>query len=347
MLGSEAPSRFRRRGSEPAIKKSNAWGYACILAVVLLWGSAASVGRYLGEAGSPLTLSIWRLALGLVFLGLVRLAALAGPPAKRGARRRAGVRGLHDADSFSAVATSLFQRWLPVWIAGILGYGLMIWLFFAAARTTLASHIVLILSLAPVSTMLIARLTGDRQAARGSLWPTLLCLGGVTIMAAPQASGSGASLAGDVLAVLAMFSFSAYTVLTKRYGGDLPPLQLNTHGMSAGLLFLWALLAITEKSMGLHAFDTPGQWTAIVYLGAATTGLAYLLYTLALARLPMDRVMPFIFLQPAVGVLLSAVWLAEALTLNVALGMCAIIGGLFWNHASRKMSAQTIGRDPT
>lgn len=265
----------------------------------------------------------------------------------RGARGRTDVPDLPGKDVSAAAAGSLLRRLLPIWIAGILGYGLMIWLFFAAARTTLASHIVLILSLAPVCTMLIARLTGDKEAARGSPWPTLLCLAGVTVMAAPQASGSGASLAGDALAALAMLAFSAYTVLTKRYGRDLPPLQINMHGMSAGLVFLWLLLAITERSWGLNVFDAPGQWTAIVYLGAATTGLAYLLYTIALARLQMNRVMPFIFLQPAVGVLLSAVWLAEALTLNVALGMCGIVGGLFWNHASRKSSAQTVGGKTT
>lgn len=314
---------------------------------MLLWGSAASAGRYLGNAGSPLTLSIWRLALGLVFLGIVRLTVLTGTYAMRGARRRSAVRALPGKGASPDAAASPLRRLLPVWIAGILGYGLMIWLFFAAAQATLASHIVLILSLSPVCTMLIARLTGDRQAARGSPWPTLLCLAGVIVMAAPQAAGSGASLAGDALAVLAMLAFSAYTVLTKRYGGDLPPLQINMHGMCAGLVFLWTLHAITEKSWGLHGFGTPGQWTAIVYLGAATTGLAYLLYTVALARLPMDRVMPFIFLQPAVGVLLSAVWLAEALTVNVALGMCGIIGGLFWNHAARKSSAKTLGRKST
>ena len=47
--------------------------------------------------------------------------------------------------------------------------------------------------------------------------------------------------------------------------------------------------------------------------------------------LPMDRVVPFIFLQPIVGVLLSSIWLNEAFTLNIALGTAGIVGGLVWN----------------
>jgi|GEM_PF-6555149 len=320
--------------------------YAAILGVVLLWGSAASVGRYLGDAATPLELAVWRLLLGLTLL----LAAQTIIGGLRGGRRHsdAGHRattagggqaaspGTRHADrSAHSVA-----RLAPVWLAGVLGYGVMIWLFFAAARLTLASHLVLILSMAPICTLLISRLSGGDGRSR-DLPPALLSLAGATVMAAPAVSGTGASLTGDALAILAMLAFSAYTVLTSRYGASMPALRLNIHGMSAGLLFLWAMMAATQQRLWPRGFASQEQWLAIGYLGAAATGLAYVLYALALARLPMARVVPFIYLQPIVGVLLSALWLGERLTWNVGLGMVAIMGGLLWNHALRSRTDLT------
>lgn len=309
--------------------------YAAIFTVIVFWGSAAAVGRHLGDAGTPLDLSLWRLALGF---GLLLVPQLASRLRQR--RKRGAAPGKHGAAADAPPALPRPHRLLPIWLAGILGYGAMIWLFFAAAQATLASHLVLIISLAPICTMLLDRLSGGgRGSSPRSYWPAALSLCGVAVMAAPSLAGSGASLAGDAMAVLAMIAFSAYTVLTKRYGAGMTALQLNMHGMSAGLLFLGIMLAITEGRLLPPAFDHRDQWLAIGYLGLGATGLAYLLYAWALGKLPMEQVMPFIFLQPIVGVLLSAIWLGEALTANVVLGMCGIVGGLVWNYYySRKPS---------
>lgn len=299
--------------------------YAAMLLVVVLWGSAAAVGRGMGETGTPLGLAIWRVGLGLALLLIVMAATAAW-------RRLAGA----SSAAASSTAWPLSKRHVPIWIGGMLGYGTMIWLFFEAARTTLSSHLVLILSLAPICTMLLDRLTGGTGDNRAFL-PAALSLAGIVVMIAPSLSaptsdGAGASLGGDVMALLALLSFSAFTVLTKRYKRDLSALAVNVHGMSAGLLLLLVVFVLTEGRWLPTAFSEREQWLAIGYLGLASTGLAYLLYAWALSRMSMERVMPFIYLQPVVGVLLSVVWLGEDLTTSIIVGMCGIIGGLLWNH---------------
>lgn len=291
--------------------------YAAILLVVILWGSAASVSRSIGPVQTPLDLALWRLSIGLVLL-LVPLA----------------VAKIHRRNSKPATAPTArrLRDFLPVWASGVVGFGLMIWLFFAAARLTLSSHLVLILSLTPLCTLLLDRLFSKRKSGGShGLGAAAVCLLGVAVMIGPDLSASGASLAGDGLAMLAMLCLSLYTLGTKQRPPGMTTLEVNVHGMAAGLLFLWLLLLATKGSLWPPGFTESGQWFAIGYLGAASTGLAYLLYAWTLSRLPMDRVVPFIFLQPIVGVLLSAIWLNEAFTVNIALGTAGIVGGLVWN----------------
>ncbi|THF72903.1 DMT family transporter [Cohnella fermenti] len=353
-----------REGRRTIIRQWNYAAYACILAVVFLWGSAAAVGRYLGDTGTPLTLAVWRLALGFGLLLAIRAGiALKNRISKRG---RQGSANQEPAKNRGPVG-----KWtrdcMPIWVAGIVGYGAMLWLFFAAARTTLASHLVLIMSMAPICTMLMSRLAGAPLRS-GQYGAAAVSLVGVAVIASPSVPDATVSLEGDLLALLAMIAFSAYTVMTGRLGARTASLNLNLHAMAAGLVSLLAAYGIVGDGGGfggilggtsgkigeglggelrgglgggfnggllenlLAVIQTPEQGLAIGYLGIASTGLAYLLYSLALARLPMGRVVPFIFLQPVVGVVLAAVWLGEALTIKAAIGMAAILGGLIWNH---------------
>lgn len=302
--------------------------YAAMLFVVIFWGSAAAVGRSMGEADTPLGLALWRVALGLALLLLVQAAAAAK---RRFAQRRSARYG-------QSRSNPPLRRYFPLWIGGILGYTTMFWLFFEAARATLSSHLVLILAMAPICTMLLNRITGGRGNAR-ALLPAALSLAGIAVMIAPSSSG-GASLFGDFMAILALLAFSGYTVLIKRYSQGMSSIAANTHSMTAGLIVLWALLFLIEGRLLPSFFTSQEQWFAIGYLGLGSTGLAYLLYAWALSRLPMERVMPLIYLQPVVGVLLSVIWLGETLSLNIILGMCAIIGGLVWNHRHTRIPAQ-------
>ncbi|QJD84636.1 DMT family transporter [Cohnella herbarum] len=289
--------------------------YAAMLLVVLLWGSAAAVGRRLGTDLSALELSIWRVAIGFLLLLILHLLTSRKHP-----------------KSFSQPKGGMpFQTYLRIWTFGIFGYGIMIWLFFCAARSTLASHVVLILSMAPISTLLMDRLLGGRGSAKSFISAGISLLG-IAIMVAPSLSGSGASLIGDFWALLAMLSFSLYTIGVKRYSNGMSTLQVNLHGMAAGLAFLWLVLAIGERKFlpaGFHEID---QWTQIAYLGLGSTGLAYFLYAWALGNLAVDKVVPFIYLQPVVGVLLSLLWLGEPFSLPLALGMGFIAAGLLWNQ---------------
>jgi drug/metabolite transporter (DMT)-like permease len=289
--------------------------YAAMLLVVLLWGSAAAVGRRLGTDLSALELSLWRVAIGFLLLLILHLLA---------SRK-------HPRSSSLPKGSKPFQTYLRIWIFGIFGYGVMIWLFFCAARSTLASHVVLILSMAPISTLLMDRLLGGRGNAKSFISAGLSLLG-IVIMVAPSLSGAGASIIGDLWALLAMLSFSLYTIGVKRYSNGMTALQVNLHGMAAGLVFLWLALALWEQKLLPAGFPEIGQWAQIAYLGLGSTGLAYFLYAWALSKLAVEKVVPFIYLQPVVGVLLSLLWLGEPFSLPLALGMGFIAGGLLWNQ---------------
>lgn len=291
--------------------------YAAMMFVVLFWGSAAAVGRLMGTDESALTLSIWRVQLGFALLLAIQLLVMA--------RHRTG-------GSPALSGKPAFRSYIPIWISGIFGYGIMIWLFFFAARTTLASHLVLILSAAPIGTLLLNRVLDRSGRLSGrSLVATTVSLLGIVIMVPLDLTNEGASLKGDLLGVAAMLAFSLYTIGIKRYGKGFTSMQINLNGMLAGLVFLWVVSAAVGNPFLPASFNGIGRWSGILYLGLFSTGLAYFLYSWAISKLPMARVLSFIYLQPVVGVSISLIGLDEPLTLRLVLGMGFIMAGLLLN----------------
>ena len=76
----------------------------------------------------------------------------------------------------------------------------------------------------------------------------------------------------------------------------------------------------------------PGQWLLLAYLSAGTIALANLLWYVALARTATARVVAFSFLIPLIATTIAVLAGQEALTLSLALGAAAVLGGVALAH---------------
>jgi drug/metabolite transporter (DMT)-like permease len=89
--------------------------------------------------------------------------------------------------------------------------------------------------------------------------------------------------------------------------------------------------------MGGGAFPenaAPSSWWSLLYIVIGPTILTYLLNVFALARVSASTTASFIFIQPAITVLASQLWLREPLPDNMLLSTVLTFAGV-WIVARR------------
>jgi drug/metabolite transporter (DMT)-like permease len=73
---------------------------------------------------------------------------------------------------------------------------------------------------------------------------------------------------------------------------------------------------------------TAGVWLAVVYAGALSIGVAYLIWYAAVRRIGNTRTGVFSNVTPVVALLVAWLWLGEVPTAGQLLGVAVIIGGV-------------------
>jgi len=131
---------------------------------------------------------------------------------------------------------------------------------------------------------------------------------------------------GELMMIGAVFSWAAYTVISRRVLETLSPITATTYGTLWGFVFL-SIGAIDElKDIDWMLLDWR-VWTSVFYLGAFGTVLAFIWYYQGIKTVGPSRAAIFTNLVPAFGVLFSAVLLGEPiLTSMVVGGLIGVLG---------------------
>ena len=124
-------------------------------------------------------------------------------------------------------------------------------------------------------------------------------------------------------ALLASLSYGVTPSYIKRNLAGAPPLIIAT-GSQIGATILMLPLAIVAWPERLPGTDA---WLAVIALGIACTGLAYILYFRLIANVGPSRAIAGTFLVPAFGMLWGALFLGETVTFGMIAGCLVILGG--------------------
>ncbi|GII93523.1 DMT family transporter [Sinosporangium siamense] len=263
-------------------------GPLLVIAAAMLWGTAGTVGTLALQAGveaEPRSLAAVRLLIGG---GL--LAALAGAAVWRVARR-------HPV----AIATSA---------AAVAAYQLCY--FAAVAKTGVAVATVVAIGSGPVFTGVLSYAV-DRVRPTGR-WAvaTVAAVAGSAVLILSGDTGSGNDVVGGVsLALLGGLVYAFYAVTAARViarEGDSNAVMGAMFGGAA--VFMSPVLLWTGSSWLL---DTAGL-TVALYLGLATTALAYFMYGKGLRSTPVASAATLALAEPAVAAVLGFAVLGERLT---------------------------------
>jgi drug/metabolite transporter (DMT)-like permease len=212
----------------------------------------------------------------------------------------------------------------------VFGGGLHLALQWLGMHYTTATSGILYLSTAPVLICLLAApLLGERIG--GLQWiGILVSLCGVCTIATAGDLRALATLSfnvGDLLSIGSMVLWAAYTIFLRKRRDSLDTPQFITVLCALGLVTVLPWVA-AELALGAQILLTPAGVAAVVYSAVGALLLAYAGWSYVVQRLGAARAGATLHLMPALGVVLSAVFLGEYPKWFHFVGIALILSGV-------------------
>lgn len=221
------------------------------------------------------------------------------------------------------------RDWILLLVSALGGFVLFPVLFSMGVRQTSASHAALILAVSPLFTGLIAAVV-ERRRPKGAWWlgAAVAFLGEIALIAFRAGMVEHeASLAGDLLVVVACMSSAAGYVAGARLAHRLTTWATTFWGIGLGGLIL---LPIVPAILGPAAWAGAGAlgWSAIGYLSLGSTILGYICWYWALQRGGIARIGATQFMQPVIALLLAVLVLGEPVTGPLIVAALLVVAGV-------------------
>ena len=281
--------------------------YFAVVAALALWAGNWIVARAVRDDISPGLITSARALL--VMLTLAPLAV----PGLLGKLRR-----------FAA------SDWAVLAALGVFGGGMHNAMQYLGLQSTTATNGTIFFSLSPVLIMVLAGMVlGER--VRGAQWlGVAVSLAGVLMIALRGEAEALAGLSfnpGDMLCLLSMLFWSAYTICLRMQRAALDPLQLLFMVCAIGLATMLPWLAWDLAYDPRAHFNLNGT-LALLYSAFASVIVAYAGWNYGVARLGAARTGSFSHLLPAFGVIFAALFLKEYPAWYHFAGIALIFGGI-------------------
>ena len=292
--------------------------YVALAVLTAVWGANWIVMKLALQDADPIVFTAQRIWLAIAILFVV-LAALRAPLAPQ-------------ATWTAIVVTGLLQTTINFGSTTL-----------ALAGGGVGRTSVLVFTM-PFWTLVIARIVlGER--VRGLQWLAVaLAFAGLALVVAPW--DWHGDLAPKLWAALSGFGWAAGSVATKHFQQRAPsdPLNFLAWQMVVGVIPLTVLALVLDLP--------PTRWSVVqvallVYVGAASTALGFLIWIAILRVLPAGTASLNMFAIPPIALVSSMLVFGERLAANEWTGIAligaglAILAGIAWHQSKRDASAAT------
>ncbi|MFD6952650.1 hypothetical protein A6A08_05955 [Nocardiopsis sp. TSRI0078] len=293
MTATETPS--TRRSTESTATRalrSAVWaGPVLAGAATLIWSGNFVIARAVSGEIPPVQTAFWRWAIALAVLA---------PFAAKGLweHRR-----------------TIHRHALYIALVSLLGVTLFNTLIYIAGHTTSATDLALIAAASPVAIAVLAVVGGERLSPL-RITGMFIALAGVVALITKGDVGAllhTEFASGDLWMIAAMLTFAAYSALLKRKPQQIPAVVF----LAATVLFgLVMLLPAQIVSLVVEGGFTPttGTLSALAYIGAASSALAFFLWNKAVESVGATRAGVVYYLQPVCVAVLAYFTIAEPVT---------------------------------
>lgn len=292
--------------------------YVGLVLTPLFWAGNAVVARGTVENIPPLSMSFWRWIIALAILLPFGLPGIW--------RHRQIIRQRFG--SMLALATFSVAAFNSL-------------LYFAATTTT-ATNIALINATIPIFVALLAWiLLGDRTRPLQALGIALAITGIITVVARGKFSvlTSLQAQAGDLIMVVAVFSWGLFSVLLRRQAVPLPALTFLTTQILLGTLVILPFYLV-DLFFFTGGFDLSRQTALpLLYFAIFPGILAYGFWNHGVHTIGPARAAIFMYLTPVFASVLAGIFLDETLGVYHIIGGLLILAGLLLATQTGKRSS--------
>lgn len=206
-----------------------------------------------------------------------------------------------------------------------------IFIFIFGIRLTTASSSQVIYTFSPlIAGILSYFILGEKIGAKKIAGVILGLIGTLLIILLPVISGSSpinGNVFGNLLILLAVFSHSIYTVLSKDKQKEFSPLVITTYSILFTLLLSLVFLPLDAGSF--LKMPSAGGILSILYAGIAGTALFYLLYQYTIKNSSPLVASMVLYLEPIFTFIWASVLLGEKITIALIVGMIFVFLGVF------------------
>ncbi|WP_255491666.1 MULTISPECIES: DMT family transporter [unclassified Actinotalea] len=267
----------------PRTSRHPALPVVAIGVTVVLWASAFVAIRDVGADVGPGALTLGRLLVGSVALGVpLLLQRQAWPPR---------------------------AAWPRLVAVGVLWFGVYNLALNAAEQRIDAGTASMLVNVGPVLLAVLAGITLGEGFPRPLLVGSTVGLAGVVVIGVATSTGERADVWGAVLCVVAAVAYAVAVIVQKPLLGRLSALQVTWAACTVGAL---ACLPFAPQLVAdLTAAPGPGPLLGVVYLGLFPTAVAFTTWAYALARSDAGRLGSTTYLVPPLAVLLGWLLLGE------------------------------------
>lgn len=219
------------------------------------------------------------------------------------------------------------SEWRVVLLAAFLGIPVQFLVQFYGLSLTTVSHASLMVGTMPVILAVGAVLfAGERLDGLG--W---LALAGSTAGAAlivlggrHAQTGSGPSLAGDLLIVLSLIVALGWVLLNKQLMRTHSPVVVTAYGILSGTAMLIVFVVLRSGLPPVHGISTR-VWMALAASGILCTATSTLLWNWGIHHVPASRAGVFLNIEPALGSWLGVKLMGDQLGPHAWLGGALIL----------------------
>ncbi|MEV8150364.1 DMT family transporter [Arthrobacter sp. NPDC080073] len=273
-------------------------GIAAVIVTVVLWASAFVGIRAVGPSFSPGSLTLGRLVVAAVALGIVAL-----PRLKRWPKGR---------------------EWLPVLAYGVMwfaGYNLAL---NAAEHMLDAGTSAMLINVSPILIAVLAGVILKEGFPRWLIIGSLVAFGGVALIALGSGQRSTADVAGVLLCLLAAVLAAVSVIVQKPVLRKFSAAQATWFGIVVGAVCClpWAGQLVAE----VQAAPLPAT-LGLVYLGIFPTAIAFTTWAYALSLIEAGKLAATTYLVPGATILISWAVLKEIPTIwGLVGGVICLVG---------------------
>ena len=297
--------------------------YLLLVGAAFFWGGNAVAGKFLAGSLPPVTISFTRLAIGVLVMSPVII--------KLFKNERHSLR-------------EHFKLLLFLALTGVIGFNLLI---YWALNYTTAISATLLNSTSPLFMFLLsALLIGEKMELK--YWVSMaISFLGVLFVITHGSIDRLLSLQlniGDLIMVLAVISWSLYSIFIKKISGKIPSMTIFGFTLAIGFIVMIPAVAIELSVVPVNALDVT-EWSALMYIGIFPSICSFLLWNRAVALIGPSKASISLNLIPVFGAAAAFLFLGEVISIPQIIGGFLVFTGVFITSFKRRSPLQVVKQE--